>query len=263
MAVMHQPLPDASYNAPKINVNGVQLQVVDNVTYLDRTFSRNTKIDDGVVRRIYKTSQTFGYLQSTVWNRHGLHLNIKLKMYKAVILPTLMYLEYVQDAGANTQSLPPQLSPTDTEVEMAKPDPGHRLTGTSGSPPHLHHTETIATALERPGRADGRHTSVQTAHLCTHWFPPTRRSSAALQKHPGNLPEALQINPTNWEDLAQERPTWRRAVKTDSAIYEVNYITVTKAKRERRKSQPPTPPPPSHDANAQPSPTCPRYQRTF
>nr|VZI50187.1 unnamed protein product [Spirometra erinaceieuropaei] len=91
--VMHQPPPNSATapNAPQINVNGTQLQVVENFPYLGSTLSRNTKIDDEVANRISKASQAFGRLQSTVWNRHGLQLSTKLKMYKAVILPTLLY----------------------------------------------------------------------------------------------------------------------------------------------------------------------------
>nr|VZH91275.1 unnamed protein product [Spirometra erinaceieuropaei] len=91
--VMHQPPPNTANppNAPpQISVNGTQLQVVENFPYLGSTLSRNTKIDDEVAYRISKASQTFGRLQSTVWNRHGLQLSTKLKMYKAVILPTLL-----------------------------------------------------------------------------------------------------------------------------------------------------------------------------
>nr|VZI47914.1 unnamed protein product [Spirometra erinaceieuropaei] len=76
---------------PQISVNGTQLQVVENFPYLGSTLSRNTKIDDEVANRISKASQAFGRLQNTVWNRHGLQLSTKLKMYKAVILPTLLY----------------------------------------------------------------------------------------------------------------------------------------------------------------------------
>ncbi|BHF84954.1 hypothetical protein SprV_1002810800 [Sparganum proliferum] len=72
-------------------VNGTELQVVENFPYLGSTLSRNTKIDDEVANRISKASQAFGHLQSSVWNRHGLQLSTKLKMYKAVILPTLLY----------------------------------------------------------------------------------------------------------------------------------------------------------------------------
>nr|VZI48312.1 unnamed protein product [Spirometra erinaceieuropaei] len=91
--VMHQPQPNSATdpNEPRTSVNGTQLQVVENFPYLGSTLSRNTKIDDAVVNRISKASQAFDRLQSTVWNRHGLQLSTKLKMYKAVILPTLLY----------------------------------------------------------------------------------------------------------------------------------------------------------------------------
>ncbi|BHF67879.1 hypothetical protein SprV_0301090800 [Sparganum proliferum] len=69
----------------------------------------------------------------------------------------------------------------------------------------------------------------------------------------------LQINPANWEDLALDRPTWKRTLKTGGAIYEANRMAAAKAKQEARKSQLR----PSRNANAQPLPTCPRCQRTF
>nr|VZI20073.1 unnamed protein product [Spirometra erinaceieuropaei] len=72
-------------------INTQKTVVVENFPYLGSTLSRNTKIDDEVANRISKASQAFGRLQSTVWNRHGLQLSTKLKMYKAVILPTLLY----------------------------------------------------------------------------------------------------------------------------------------------------------------------------
>nr|VZI48570.1 unnamed protein product [Spirometra erinaceieuropaei] len=99
--VMHQPPPNSATAPnvpPQISVNGTQLQVVENFPYLGSTLSPNAKIDDEVARRISKATQAFGRLQSTVWNRHGLQLSTKLKMYKAVILPTLLY-------GAETRTV--------------------------------------------------------------------------------------------------------------------------------------------------------------
>nr|VZI33472.1 unnamed protein product [Spirometra erinaceieuropaei] len=50
--------------------------------------------------------------------------------------------------------------------------------------------------------------------------------------------EGLHINPANWGDLARDRPTWRRTVKTGAAIYEANRNTAAaKAKRGARESQ--------------------------
>ncbi|BHF78562.1 hypothetical protein SprV_0602167500 [Sparganum proliferum] len=76
---------------PQISVNGTHLQVVENFPYLGSTLSCHNKIDDEVANRISKASQAFGRLQSTVWNRQGLQLSTRLKMYNAVILPTLLY----------------------------------------------------------------------------------------------------------------------------------------------------------------------------
>ncbi|VDM01432.1 unnamed protein product [Schistocephalus solidus] len=98
MVVMHQPPFTAEYNAPRINVNGAQLKNVETFAYLGSTLSRNAKIDDEFAQRISKASQAFGRLQASVWNRHSIHLNTKLKMYKAVVLTTLLY-------GAETWTL--------------------------------------------------------------------------------------------------------------------------------------------------------------
>ncbi|VDL90727.1 unnamed protein product [Schistocephalus solidus] len=53
--------------------------------------SRSTKVDYEIAHRIAKASQAFGRIQNVFWNRHGLHLSTKLRIYKAVILPTLLY----------------------------------------------------------------------------------------------------------------------------------------------------------------------------
>nr|VZI13886.1 unnamed protein product [Spirometra erinaceieuropaei] len=74
--------PDAAYVASQINVNSAQLQIVDNFAYLGSTLSRYTKTDNEVACRISKAIQAFGRPQNTVWNRRGLHLNTKIKMYR-------------------------------------------------------------------------------------------------------------------------------------------------------------------------------------
>nr|VZI19311.1 unnamed protein product [Spirometra erinaceieuropaei] len=205
--VMHQPPPHSvtAPNAPPhINVNGTQMQVVENFPYLGSTLSRNTKIDDEVANRILKASQAFRRLQSTVWNRHGLQMSTKLKMYKAVILPALLSGHLVR---MDDERLPKRLFYGD-----------------------------VATGSRRQGGQIRR-------------YKDTLKSSM----------KRLQINPTNWEELARDRPTWRRTVKTGAAIYEANRIAVAKAKREARNSQLR----PVRNAAAQPFPTCPRCQRTF
>ena len=60
-----------------------RLQVVDKFTYLGSTLSRVVHIDDEVNARIAKASAAFGQL-------HG-SIDTKLKVYRSVVLPTLLY----------------------------------------------------------------------------------------------------------------------------------------------------------------------------
>ncbi|VDL94813.1 unnamed protein product [Schistocephalus solidus] len=89
--VIHQPTPSAEKNALQINVNGDQLKNVETFANMGSMLSRNTRIHDEVAQRISKASQAFDRLQASMWNHHGIHLNTKLKMYKAVVLKTLLY----------------------------------------------------------------------------------------------------------------------------------------------------------------------------
>ena len=72
-------------------MNGQKLQVVDKFNYLGSTLSRAVHIDDEVTARTAKASVAFGRLRTNVWERNGIRLDTKLKGYKAVVLPTLLY----------------------------------------------------------------------------------------------------------------------------------------------------------------------------
>ena len=72
-------------------MNGQKLKVVDKFTYLGSTLSRAVHIDDEITARIAKASVAFGRLRANVWERNGIKLDTKLKVYKAVVLPTLLY----------------------------------------------------------------------------------------------------------------------------------------------------------------------------
>ena len=79
------------YKEPTITVKGQRLQVVDKFTYLGSTLSRVVHIDDEVNARIAKVSAAFGRLRGSVWDRSGIRLDTKLKVYKAEVLSTLLY----------------------------------------------------------------------------------------------------------------------------------------------------------------------------
>ncbi|BHF57262.1 hypothetical protein SprV_0100020300 [Sparganum proliferum] len=220
---------------------------------------------DEIVRRISKAGQTFGRLQSTVWNRHGLQLSTKVKMYKAVILLTQRYVTetwtvYTKQARRlyhfhlsclrRIQKQRWQDRIPDTDV----------LEGTG--------ILIIYTMLRQMQlRWSGHLVRMDDVRLPKRLFygdvaMGSRRQGGQIRRYKDTLNSSLkrlQINPTNWEDLALDRATWRRTVKTGAAVYEANCVAAAKVKREARKSQllPP------RDANAQPPPTCPPCQRTF
>ena len=88
--VSHIPLRKP-YSEPTITVNGQKLQVVDKFSYLGSTLSRAVHIDDEVTARTVKASVAFGRHRTNVWERNGIRLDTKLKVYKAVLLATLIY----------------------------------------------------------------------------------------------------------------------------------------------------------------------------
>ena len=82
----NQHLENRTMNQPSL------LKVVDKFTNLGSTVSRAVHIDDTVTARIVKASMAFGRLRANVWERNGIKLDTRLKVYKAVVeLPTLLY----------------------------------------------------------------------------------------------------------------------------------------------------------------------------
>ena len=85
--VVYQPAPGKPYKEPTITVKGQRLQF----TYLGSTLSKAVHIDDEVNARIAKASAAFGRLRGSIWDQSGIRLDTKLKVYRSVMLPTLLY----------------------------------------------------------------------------------------------------------------------------------------------------------------------------
>ena len=66
--------------------------MVDAFRYLGSTVEYNdTCLDAELCARIGSACAAFGRLTERVWSRHGIKLRTKLKVYKAVVLPCLLY----------------------------------------------------------------------------------------------------------------------------------------------------------------------------
>ncbi|BHF82139.1 hypothetical protein SprV_0802527600 [Sparganum proliferum] len=68
----------------------------------------------------------------------------------------------------------------------------------------------------------------------------SRRQGGQIRRYKDILKsdlKRLQLNPTNWQDLARDRPTCRRIVKTGAVISEASRIASANAKRKAHMSQ--------------------------
>ena len=89
--VLQQLAPGANMLPPSITIDNATLKNVSQFKYLGSTISNTGNVDDEVNCRISKASQAFGRLWTRVWREHGISLNTKLSVYRAVVLPSLLY----------------------------------------------------------------------------------------------------------------------------------------------------------------------------
>ena len=74
-----------------IMVDGNKLNAVLEFTYLGSTMSSNGCIDGEIQRRMAKASASFGRLRQRLWNNHHVSMRVKGKIYRAIVLSTLLY----------------------------------------------------------------------------------------------------------------------------------------------------------------------------
>ena len=65
--------------------------MLDKFPYLGSTLPRVVHIDDEVNTRTAKASAAFCRLRGSIWDRSGVRLDTKLKVYRSVVLQTLLH----------------------------------------------------------------------------------------------------------------------------------------------------------------------------
>ena len=73
------------------HVDGNKLNSVLEFIYLGSTISSIGCIDNEIQRRMAKASASFGRLRQRLWNNHHVSMRVKGKIYRAVVLSTLLY----------------------------------------------------------------------------------------------------------------------------------------------------------------------------
>lgn len=241
--VMFQPAPGKVYSEPKIQVKGVQLQAVEKFTYLGSTLSRCIHIDDEINSRISKASAAFGRLRTTVWERRGIKLSTKIKVYKAIVLTTLLYA-----------------SESWTVYSRHARRLNHFHTSCLRKLLHIRWQEKVPdTAVLARANLPSVHTLLQKSQV--RWaghvsrMPENRipkqllygelssggRSVGGQKKRfKDSLKVSLKcfnIDTNTWESQAQNRPSWRAQISRGANYAETMRTNVAKEKRQLRKTR--------------------------
>ena len=89
--VLFQTAPAAVAHRLTISTDGTQLKTVDDFKYLGSVISSDGSLDKEIIALICKASQALGHLKTRVLNQHNMRQSTKLKVYKAVVLTSLLY----------------------------------------------------------------------------------------------------------------------------------------------------------------------------
>ena len=95
---MHQPTPGKPDVEPNITIKRQRLKVVEKFAYLGSTLSKSIVMNDEVNTRLAKASAAFCRLNRIEWNRRSISEATKIKVYRAVVLITLL-------SGCNVDNL--------------------------------------------------------------------------------------------------------------------------------------------------------------
>ena len=89
--VFHQPKPQEEYRLPHFTIDEAVFKTVHQFAYLGCTITSHAKIDREIDNRQAKSNNAFGGLYKKVWKNKHLKKGIKISVYRAVILTTLLY----------------------------------------------------------------------------------------------------------------------------------------------------------------------------
>ena len=89
--VLSQAAPGTTQPEPSIKIDGAALKNVEDFTYLLSCLYSLGGLDTEISCRVSKASSAFGRLSTRVWRERGITQATKLAVYRAVVLPTLLY----------------------------------------------------------------------------------------------------------------------------------------------------------------------------
>ena len=241
--VLYQPRPNANSRNVNIRVDEQVLENVESFNYLGSCLSAKANIDAEISRRLQSASAALGKLQSRVFNNKDIYESTKMKVYKAVVLPTLLYgsetwvtyshnlssLEKFHDRSVRrifgiswqsrqtTNSVFERAKTTSIEAMIIKNQlrwSGHVVRMDGGRLPK----QIMYAQLENGKRTQG----------------------GQRKRYKDTLHQSLKqcfIHPKTWEHQALQRDTWRSSIHKGVEIFEGQRRQKREDKRAARKER--------------------------
>ena len=245
--VLRQLAPNTARPPPNITMDGNALKNVDTFKYLGSCINSAANLDDEVLCRISRASQAFGRLHTRVWHERGISIKTKLSVYRAVVLPSLLY-------GCETW--------TCYRRHTKKLDQFHlrclRKVLRVSWKEHVPNQEILRSA-ELTGieamlnqaqlRWSGHVTRMDDSRLPKQLFHAElstgkRHKGGQRKRYKDVLKSTLNacnIPVDEWQALAQDRPAWRAATRKGTKHFERSRLQSLDDKRSARKNRVPNP----------------------
>ena len=216
---------------------------MDHFCYLGSHLSADGSLDKEIICRISKTSRSFGPLQSRVWRARGISSKTKIAVYRAIVLPSLLYgcetwtcyrLHLRQLDQFHLRCLRKILG-ISWEERLTNQDVLRRanLTGIEAM--------IIAAQLRWSGHVMSMHDNrIPKQIFCSELVAGKRRPGGQIKRYKDNLKRSLRlcsISPSNWTVIADDRSSWRTAVHMGVKMFEQNRLTELDRKRAIRKAR--------------------------
>jgi len=246
--VLHQPAPNVVAQPPNININGQKLENVDKFIYLGSNLSSKANIDDEISYRLRCANAAFGKLSKRVFEDRDLRTETKIMVYHAVVLPTLLYASetwttyrrHIKDLERFHQRCLRKILKVSWETLRTNLSILEQSGCTS--------IEYLITKnqLRWAGHLVRRQDSFlpkqifysELTHGRRHVGRPRKRFKDELKE---NL-KKCDIDPKNWEHLAEDRKAWRREVKDGVEHFEIERHRQINEKRDLRIARRENPP---------------------
>ena len=241
--VLHQPAPGEISQPPSITISNTTLKTVQQFTYLGSTISTDARIDKELDNRLGKANRAFGRLQKRVWSSSQLRCSTKIRVYKAIVLTTLLY-------GAETW--------VTYRCHIRLLERFHQRCLRSILKIHWSDYVPNTAVLEKANilsieamllqyrlRWAGHVTRMADDRLPKQTLygeltSGHRKRGAPKKRFKDTLKcslNACNISPVEWSSLASDRDEWRRIVKDGVSNFEATKNEQAAEKRRRRKDR--------------------------